>query len=157
MQLKGHNLHKINKIGSTFYFRKGKPRKVKYIADYQSKTDNMYYEIYKQDNWRLLYNSFGNIFKCSVWSKEYENEVPEIYTDAKEINKQAKSVLIVHSVLYLPIIFIYAYTVMIDISNYMNKRIDNLSISMLSIVLVIEFSIFYINIFRYYLRTKKRI
>lgn len=157
MELKGYNLHKISKIGSTFYFKKGSPRKVKYIADYKNKTDNMYYEIYKQDGWKLLYNSFGNIFKWYVWGKEYEDKIPKMYSDVEEIKKQAKNVLIIHSLLYLPLIFIELYIIMTDISNFINKRIDSLSISILSIVLVIEFSIFYINIFRYYLRTKKRI
>lgn len=63
-------------------FKKGESRKMRYCFDYQSRIDDNYFEIFKEDGWKLVDNKSGPMF---IWSKSYQNEKPNIYTDTKSL------------------------------------------------------------------------
>ena len=66
-------------------FKKGKVRKIRYCFDYQSKVDDNYFEIFKEDGWKLIDTKKGPMF---MWSKSYEIEKPHIYTDTKSLTER---------------------------------------------------------------------
>ena len=63
-------------------FKKGESRKIRYCLDYQSRIDDNYFELFKEDGWKLVDNKIGPRF---IWRKSYEDEKPHIYTDTKSL------------------------------------------------------------------------
>lgn len=156
MESKGYNLYKVNKIGSMFYFTKGNPRKIKYIADYQNSTDESYYEIHKQDGWKLNFKSAGSVINWSIWSKEYDDIVPEIYTNNEDLLKYAKKILIINTITFLPAIIMSTSLLCQDIYFVVNGLYPMYHM-LIKIVVIIEFGVFYNSSLRYYFRLKKKI
>lgn len=155
MEMQGYNLQKIHKLGTIFYFKKGNPRKIKYIADYKNSTNETYYEIHKEDGWKLNFKSMGGFMQWSIWSKEYEGVEPEIYTDGKDLLAYARKILIVHTLMFAPILVIYPYIIGVNIAYNDNYLFSFPAI--VSVLCLVEFGIFYKNIVGYYLRTKKKV
>ncbi|WP_158540678.1 DUF2812 domain-containing protein [Romboutsia weinsteinii] len=156
MESKGYNLYKVNKIGAMFYFTKGQSRKIKYIVDYQNSTDEGYFEIHKEDGWKLNFKSIGSITTWSIWSKEYDDTVPEIYTNNEDLLKYAKKTLIINTITLLPALVIFTSLLCQDIYFVMNGLTPIYSV-IIKIVVIIEFAIFYNSSLKYYFRTKKKI
>lgn len=156
METKGYNLCKINKIGTMFYFTKGQPRKIKYIADYQNSTDESYYEIHKEDGWKLNFKSIGSAINWCIWSKEYYDTVPEIYTNNEDLLKYAKKTLIINTITLLLALVMFTSLLCQDIYFVVNGLTPIYSM-IIKIIVIIEFAIFYNSSLRYYFRTKKKI
>lgn len=64
-------------LGTTFFFTRGEPRKMRYCADYQNKVTSEYSRIFHDVGWELVYSHMG----WYIWRMPYEEERPEIYTD----------------------------------------------------------------------------
>lgn len=156
MESKGFSLHHIDRFGSTFYFIKGTSRKVRYIADYQNVEDESYFEIHEQDGWKLIFRSRGGISKWYIWFKEYEYQYPEIYTDSTDMKNHARKTLIMHSVAFLPILIIYLYMLILNLSFFISGKHHNYIGIIITFIIIVEFSILYAKIFAYYLRMKKK-
>ena len=156
MESKGYNLYKVNKIGSMFYFTKGNTRKIKYIADYQNSTDESYYEIHKEDGWKLNFKSAGSVINWSIWSKEYDDIVPEIYTNNEDLLKYAKKTLIINTITLLPAIIMFTSLLCQDLYFVVNGLYPMYHM-LIKIVVIIEFGVFYNSSLRYYFRLKKKI
>lgn len=107
MEEKGLNLYNINKLGNTFYFIEGTPKKVRYIVDYEYIAKESSKEIYMQDGWRDIYRTKGSITKYTLWSKEYLENPPEIYTEKEDKVHNAKKILITYSILMAFIIVLF--------------------------------------------------
>lgn len=85
MEMNGWNLIKADFTSFSpmrLKFKKGESRKIRYCLDYQSRIDVNYFEIFKEDGWKLVDNKSGPMF---IWSKSYQNEKPHIYTDTKSL------------------------------------------------------------------------
>lgn len=156
MESKGFNLCKISKWSSVFYFEKGNPRKIKYVLDYQGATSETYYEIHKEDGWKLNLKTIGSISRWSIWSKEYDDIKPEIYSNNEEILNHSKKTLIVHSMCFIPVLMMSIASIITEIELFITRGITS-SGWIISIILMIEFGIFYMNIVGYYVRTRKRV
>ncbi|WP_142413869.1 DUF2812 domain-containing protein [Hathewaya massiliensis] len=163
MESQGFNLEKVKRLGDNkFYFKKGTPRKIRYILDFQNDTKASYYEILKQDNWNLVYTGGGLPVKWSLWSKEYADERPNIYTE-EEVISNAKKMLLTHSIFYIPMIGILGHGVikivlllLTDISRTMEMLPAMVGLTLTILVPLIIFMYKYSKILRFYFRTKKR-
>lgn len=155
MESKGLNLYKVGKWSGIFYFKKDNPRKIKYILDYQGSTDESYYEIHKSDGWNLNFKTVGSISRWSIWSKEYIDQKPEMYTNDEEILTRAKKILIIHSICFLPILSMGLASTITEIQLLITR--GEAYFSFINIILMVEFGNFYINILGYYIRTRKRL
>jgi len=107
MEEKGLNLYDINYFGNTFYFVEDKPRKVRYIVDYEYIAKESSKEIYMQDGWVDIYTTKGSITKYTLWSKEYLDNPPEIYTDKEDKVNNAKRIFITYSLLLTFVIVLF--------------------------------------------------
>ncbi|MGH4118474.1 DUF2812 domain-containing protein [Clostridium sp.] len=91
MELKGYNLYRMSRLGTTFYIMKGEPRNVKYSSDFQITVNDSYFEIHKSNGWKMLFTSFSSFTKTTLWGKEYSDEKPALYSDNSHIIKHAKN------------------------------------------------------------------
>lgn len=65
------------------------PRKVRYCLDYQHKVTDEYLTIMQDDGWQMIGNSTGWI----IWSKPYDTERPDIFTDKLSLIDRNKRLL----------------------------------------------------------------
>ena len=95
MERKGWHLVKVDFAQIKFSFKKGESRKVRYCFDFPMNDKENYFEIFKEDGWKLMDNKIGPWF---IWSKSYQNERPNIYTDTKSLiernNRQIRNISI---------------------------------------------------------------
>ncbi len=117
MAAEGNRLHRVNKLGNTFYFRKTEPQSVKFSADYQNLSNDSYFEIHRQAGWKDEYSSKGGLQKWTIWSKEYdEGEMPpSMYSDKTHKLKHAKRIAFSYTMLFLPLVLMYLFIVSLNI------------------------------------------
>lgn len=82
MEQDGWNLIKVDFNYLRFKFEKGEYRKIRYCVDYQNRVDDNYFGILKEDGWELVGD---RSIPWYMWRKSYDNERPNIYTDAKSL------------------------------------------------------------------------
>jgi uncharacterized integral membrane protein len=168
MESKGFNLYRANRMWTLYYFIVGKPRKVKFHAEYQDTASGDYFESHKQDGWQLRFASAIGIQKFTIWSREYSEGEPEpqFYTDKSEMVMQAKK-LITFSWMYG--VFTVGWIVLgilnaINIYNsYLNYPDDATSLPLFIITIVlypyfgIVFGSFALRPVLYYRRVKHQV
>lgn len=162
MEARGFNLEKINKGGGNkFYFSKGTPRKIRYILDFQNDPKASYYEILKQDEWNLVYTVGSLPVKWGLWSKEYIDERPNIYTDKREAVSNVKKMVLTYSIFYLPIIALLCYYVTKillllskDISRTMELFPYMFGITSILVLPLVIFIYLYSKVIKFYFRVK---
>ena len=71
MEERGYNLYRVSKMGNTFYFIKGSPRKVSYCADYQNFSEESYYDMHRESGWNSVFKSSWSFQKWTIWSQPY--------------------------------------------------------------------------------------
>ncbi|CAG9620371.1 DUF2812 domain-containing protein [Sutcliffiella rhizosphaerae] len=117
MAAEGNRLYRVNKLGTTFFFLKGKPQKIKYCADYQNLSNDSYFEIHRQSGWTKEFNSGSALQKWTIWSMEYEDdETPLMYSDKSHQMKHAKKIAFSYTVLFLPMVLMYLFIASMNIS-----------------------------------------
>ncbi|WP_461204746.1 DUF2812 domain-containing protein [Clostridium sp. DL1XJH146] len=163
MEKQGFNLIEINKIGNSFYFEKGEIRKISYVADYQNRTNDDYYEIHRQTGWNVFFTSPFNLTKWTLWAKEYDDgeEKPVLYSTKKERIKQARKMAMMMSICYIPMILISISMIISYIRLYMNWDVSLRPqrfwlTPLIQSILIIEFGTFTIKSILYYFRVKKQ-
>ncbi|MEW9095913.1 MAG: DUF2812 domain-containing protein [Clostridiaceae bacterium] len=157
MESRGFNLYKVNNLGTKFYFVEGKSRKMRYVADYQNLENEACYEIYKQDGWKLIFDSMGSITKWTIWGKEYVDERPEIYSDKSDMVKHAKKVLISYSTWLIPVIIMYMFQVKMQMTLVMKYGDKVWGFTLISMIALIYFCYLYYSAIVFYNRTKKQL
>lgn len=158
MEENGLNLYYVGKTGTTFYFKKGTPRRVSYCADYQNYADDSYYAIHRDAGWKSIYFTPLNLQKWTLWSYEYSRgeEPPKIYSDKFHQLKHAKRVAVTYSCIFLPFVVIY----LIRIATYnpvgyiQNFDLSQISQSLLNILVVLILGSFTIRTWLYYRRIR---
>ena len=92
MAAEGNHLVRVR--GARFTFRKGEPKQVSYVYDFQLKTSLHYYDIHKSEGWQLKFSSPSSVARSSIWMKEYEEgEVkPEFTYDLVEKKAHVRKV-----------------------------------------------------------------
>ncbi|MBQ8979664.1 MAG: DUF2812 domain-containing protein, partial [Oscillospiraceae bacterium] len=85
MAAQGWIFYRFDEMGVTFYFRKGEPRKLKFVVDYQNHADEGYFNTAKEYGWKLEFTSMTRTMGFTMWSKYWddEEEEPEFYSDAE--------------------------------------------------------------------------
>lgn len=109
----GYNLYKVGRLGTLFYFSKGSPRHMAYHADYQLTGDEEYYNLHREAGWKSVYSSFSSLQKWTIWSREYSagEERPQMYSDPFHRLKHARKIALSYSLLFLPILLLYALNI----------------------------------------------
>ncbi|WP_438347033.1 DUF2812 domain-containing protein [Paenibacillus sp. FA6] len=160
MEEQGYNLVRMSKLGTTFYFRVDRPRKVSYCADYQNITDNSYNDIHRDSGWKSVFISNSSFQKWSIWSREYSEgeDRPQLYSDKSHHLKHARRIAITYSCLFLPLIIIYIVNIRLNMELEFNNGFDKIQImSMISLMLVsLTIGSSLVRTWLYYRRLRKR-
>lgn len=159
MEAKGYNLLRMGKIGNSFYFKVGEPRKVKYHVDYQGRKGSNYFSLNEESGWKLYFTSLTRLMSISVWGQEYEETVPAYYSDHESEVKHAKKFMWTYLAMYFPLILLLLGTIGMMISSFIDSNFDIISISFLlaplmQMLLVVELLFFSFKLIRYYQRVK---
>lgn len=160
MEAKGFHLYQISKLGVTFYFKKGSPRKVSYCADYQNNVDQSYFEMHQDAGWKLMFTSKSMLAKWSIWSGVYKEgeSAPQLYSDRIDLKKHAKRVAVTYMSLFIPIIVMYIALLISQLVFELNGQgISGIFLFniIVSGILIIEFGIFAMKSWLYYKRIKR--
>ena len=160
MESRGYHLYRLSELGNSFFFMRGEPRKVKYFADFQSSPNDSYFEIHKANGWKLLFTSFLSWTKYTLWSKEYTEEKPELYSDGIHIIKHARNQCILNSIFYIPLIMVYIRLFILQEKFYFVDGTIPMFWLVLGLIiqsiLLIEFGYFVVSSTGYYLRVRKK-
>ncbi|TYS67731.1 DUF2812 domain-containing protein [Sutcliffiella horikoshii] len=160
MAAEGNRLHRVNRLGTTFYFRKGETQQVKYSADYQNLSNDSYYEIHRQAGWKNEFSSKGALQKWTIWSKEYaEGETPPaLYSDKTHKLKQAKKVAFSYTVLFLPLVLMYLFIASVNIG-YMFRKEEAWTLqdtnTIMFFICILVFGSFITKTWMYYMRLRR--
>lgn len=124
MAAEGNQLHRVNRLGNKFYFIKSEPKSIKYSADYQTLSNDSYFEIHRQAGWKDEYSSKSTLQKWTIWSKEYEEgeAEPSMYSDKTNKLKQAKKVAFTYTVLFLPVVLMYIFLASFNFSIFLREE-----------------------------------
>ncbi|WP_422124433.1 DUF2812 domain-containing protein [Planococcus sp. X10-3] len=159
MELKGFNLHRVNKLGNVFYFITGEPRRIAYRVDYQRGPTESYYAIHREAGWKEKFVSYSNMEKWTIWSQVYAEaeERPQLYSDRSSRLKHAKRIAITYTALFFPLVAFYIYFITSIIS-----RADTIqdwfiwNSSGVFMIAILVFSTFIFRIWAYYGRLRKQ-
>jgi hypothetical protein len=161
MESRGFHLVRMSKIGNSFYFIKGVPRKVNYHVDYQWKKNPSYFKINEESGWTLFFTSVTRHFAISVWGQVYEETRPEYYSDQENKVKHAKRFMLSYIVWMLPLALMYF--LLFGLSIYGFNSLASLRgnvllyVTPLMFFLVgVEFLYFSFRLMRYYGRVKSQ-
>ncbi|MGD7054273.1 DUF2812 domain-containing protein [Sutcliffiella horikoshii] len=156
----GNRLHRVNKLGTTFYFRKGEPQHIKYSADYQNLSNDSYFEIHRQAGWKDEFSSKGALQKWTIWSKEYEEgeTPPALYSDKTHKLKQAKKVAFSYTMLFLPLVLMYIFIASMNLSYLLQQggawTLMNTN-TVMFFLLILVFGTFITKTWMYYFRLRR--
>lgn len=168
MEQMGYNLYRMSKIGNSFYFLKGQPRNVKYVADYQNKALPEYYTLHQEAGWEWIFTSPTNFQKWTMWRKEYlENETaPALYTDKTTLIQHAKKMAFTFSLSFAIIAIIWIASDVFQVTTYLefaNQYPNDTSFEpllfniLMSTLLIVELACFSLRTILYYRRVKNGI
>ncbi|WP_340009220.1 DUF2812 domain-containing protein [Paenibacillus sp. FSL K6-0276] len=159
MEEKGYNLYCVGKTGTSFYFKRGKSRKVCYCADLQNTADTNYFNIHTDSGWACLYHSSSWSQKWVLWGQEYVpgEAKPQIYSDKLNQLKLARRIALTYSAMFLPLIILYMYNLVINIklSTYSNLNRLQLINLILFAILILMFGSYVSRTWLYYNRLRK--
>ncbi|AZB43140.1 DUF2812 domain-containing protein [Bacillus sp. FJAT-42376] len=155
----GFRLYRVSKSGTVFYFKKGKPRQIRYCADYQNISNEHYYEMHRDTGWKSVFMSKSSLQKWTLWSREYSDheERPQLYSDQSHRLKHARKIVFSYSLLFLPLTIIYLINFSIFISNWSHFGFGGLNAfnTVMYTICIFLFGSFIIRSWLYYGRLKK--
>ncbi|WP_339148976.1 MULTISPECIES: DUF2812 domain-containing protein [unclassified Sutcliffiella] len=160
MAAEGYRLYRLNKLGTTYYFRKGEAQNIKFSADYQNLSDDSYFEIHRQAGWKDVFSSKGALQKWTIWSKEYEEgEIPpDLYSDKTHKLKHAKKVAFSYTMLFLPIVLMYIFIASMNIG-YLLRQGETWTLmntnTVMFFLLILVFGTFITKTWMYYFRLQR--
>lgn len=96
MAEKGWKFYRLSKWGTTFYYVKSEPCKIKFVVDYQNQATDEYFETAKSDGWKLEFTSFTRITSFCIWTKEYSaaEDEPEFYSDSESNVTRSRNLML---------------------------------------------------------------
>ncbi|MFA9556981.1 DUF2812 domain-containing protein [Evansella sp. AB-rgal1] len=162
MEEQGYNLYGVNRLGTVFYFQKGKPRMMSYCTEYQNFAKESSFSIHEDVGWKHVFSTKYSMQKWTIWSQEYTkgDEKPEIYSDQSTRLKQAKKIASSYSLLFLPLVLMYVYILYSSIDMMIRRDIDIYTINGINVILfALLILIFGSNVAKtwlYYLRLKNK-
>jgi len=117
MESQGFHLHRVSKLGITFFFKKGRQRNMRYSVDYQLSAKQRYFDLHKEAGWKPMFTSDSFQSKWTIWSCEQtkSEERPQLYTEQSDRLTHARRIVINNILLALPMLFlIYLMVTMND-------------------------------------------
>lgn len=158
MEASGFQLYRVGTLGNLFYFIKGAPRKMKYVADYQSKTMPQYFEMNRAAGWQAVFTSVFQTQAIILWRHAYTDESPEFYSDYETKRNAAKQFVKTYGVMLLAVGALYALMAGVRLSGFagaVELSPSELAGAIIFTVVFVEFFVLGFRAVRYYYRVKK--
>ena len=154
MEKQGYNLYRTRWSGTLYYFVQGKPRNVKYCADFQYKTDQSYFDIHQDAGWKIVFTRGIAFDRWTLWSREYaEGEAPQLYSNTSDLLKNARRLALTYSAIFIPMIILYGVQINAHINLALNRFVTmNWTLLILYSIIIIEFGFFTLRTWLYYRR-----
>ncbi len=108
MAREGWLLYRLDDMGTAFFFEKGEPANIEFVTDLQSNCSEEYFSSCAEDGWKLEFASFARVWSYACWSRRYESERPDFYSDSETKYEHAKKFFISTG---LPVLFFGAATI----------------------------------------------
>ncbi len=152
MELEGWNFYRFDKLGKTFFFIKGAPRKIKFVVDYQNDITDEYLLSNMECGWKLQFKSATKIGGYIIWLREYDgDEEPEFYSDGESMLRRARVIAVTYSAIFLPMIVLCIKMLTLIAAGDMGAFI-----AVIYVVLTLELAVFWYFSISFYFRTKKK-
>lgn len=151
MEEEGNNLVSMSRLGNSFYFIRGEPRKMKFHVDYQNKTDPSYFNLNKESGWKLFFTSLTRFQTFVVWGQEYTGSPPTFYSDKESKLKQARRLALTFSLSFFPICILY----IVLLFSFFKTDFLNWFLIITFMILIFELGFFAFRTIFYYFRVKK--
>jgi hypothetical protein len=154
MELNGYHLYRVSRVFGIFYFVKHPPRKIKVFIENIKHPDQAHVHQKTQEGWTLLYySSYIGEYQNLIWSKQYDDVVPEFNCDIKKALNRAKTVMLWN---VIPSLVLLMVNLLIFVAELLlNKRLYFVFLSSLNPVLLSLLIFSPVQSTRYYLRLKK--
>ena len=95
LALQGWHMDKIGQWSSMrMTFRRGEPKRYRYVYDMQVSPKHDYKATYEQFGWEFV----GQMASAYIWRKEYAQERPESFSDRESVEKRNNRVVAAASV-----------------------------------------------------------
>jgi len=108
MAVEGWHIDRVRQWNSLWMtFKKGEPRKYRFVCDMQFAARKDYRATYEQFGWQYL----GRMASMYVWRMEYQGQRPEAFTDRDSVVDRNRRTILAVSVsftLFLMMIIFYA-------------------------------------------------
>lgn len=160
MERQGHNLYRVNRFGTTFFFVKGASRKVSYCADFQSMAKEGYFAIHSDAGWKSVFSSKSSLTKWTIWARQYEEGEarPQLYSDKSHFLKHARRIAITYSCMFLPLVAIYIGNIALMVFTVRNSGIEGIYLTNIILfgICILTFGSYSLRTWLYYMRLRKK-
>lgn len=156
MAAEGWRFYRFNPLGTTFYFIKSDPCRLRFVVDFQNEATDEYFTAAADDGWKLEFTSAMRMGSFIVWSKEYEDEKPEFYSDSSDVVRRARRTALI---LGIPMVFFAIFCVAFIVFVFVVDAEDfyeALFLAILYFIIGIEYSVFGVKAIGYYFRIKEK-
>lgn len=89
--LQGWHVEKVGQWSSIcMVFRRGEPKRYRYVYDLQAAARRDYRTLYEQFGWELV----GQMSSIYLWRKEYDTQRPESFSDTESLRRRNLRVMV---------------------------------------------------------------
>lgn len=157
MAAEGWKFYRLDKMGTTLYFIKSEPCRLKFVIDYQDEISDQYIDMIKSDGWQLEFATFTRVQGYCIWTKVCaDDEDAEFYTDSDSALRQAKNYMLKMILPMILVVLLYGFILFeIITGNFSNGWFDYL-FAALSALCIISYGIFAVRSLMYYIRLRKK-
>lgn len=157
MAAEGWKFYRLDKMGTTFYFIKSEPCRLKFVIDYQDEISDQYIDMVKSDGWQLEFATATRVQGYCIWTKVCaEGEDAEFYTDGDSALRQAKNYMLKMVLPMILVVLIYGFIFFDIITGKFNDGWFDYAFAALSALCIISYGIFSARSIMYYIRLRKK-
>lgn len=157
MAAEGWKFYRLDKMGTTFYFIKSEPCRLKFVVDYQDEISDQYIDMVKSDGWQLEFATFTRVQGYCIWTKVCaDDEDGEFYTDSDSALRQAKNYMLKMVLPMVLVVLIYVFILFDIITGKFNGGWFDYAFAAISALLIISYGIFSARSIMYYIRLRKK-
>ncbi len=160
MARQGWVFYRFDPAGMCFYFLKEESAKLKFVVDYQNVASDEYYQLIKDEGWKLEFTSVSRTMGFTIWTKRWDDdeEEPYFYSDIADEYARAKRMTLTFGLTFALMIVV---CIGLMVLYFTTLAEDDSLPALLEFVIVytvitIEYLIFLIRLIGYFFRVKAK-
>ncbi|MGN0586505.1 MAG: DUF2812 domain-containing protein [Oscillospiraceae bacterium] len=157
MAAEGWKFYRLDKMGTTFYFVKSEPCRLKFVIDYQDEISDQYIDMIKSDGWKLEFATFTRVQGYCIWTKVCaDDDDGEFYTDGDSALRQAKNYMLKMILPMILVVLLYGFILFEIITGNFSGGWFDYMFAALSALCIISYGMFAVRSLMYYIRLRKK-